>query len=159
MGEHRALGIARRPRGEHNLREIVAGQFGLLERRAFAREIGQALHLVQWQAESLGALERLRRHDRRARARPLSDLLREVGHRVHVQRDEDRADTQRGEERDPVLRTVHTPDDDTVALLHAAVAQIARDARHDVVQVAVRPRARAKAGSDHERVLVPELPG
>ncbi len=159
MGEHRSLRIARGARCEHDLREIVAGQIGLLERQVLAREIGQALDLVQGQTESLRACERLRRHDGRARARSLSDLLREVGHRIHVQRDEDRADTQRGEERDPVLRTVHTPDDDAVAPLESGVLQITRDPRHDVVQIAIRPSACAEARSDHERVFVAELPG
>jgi len=45
--EHRAFGIARRPRGEHDLGEVVAGQSGLLERRALACEIGQPFHLIK----------------------------------------------------------------------------------------------------------------
>ena len=137
MREHRALRIAGRPGREHDLGEVVAGQLAFSSGAHCAREVGQALHLVQRQAERLRALERLRRDDGAAGARPLRDLLRELGRVVRLERHEDHAEAQRGEERDDVLGPVHAPDEDAVALLQPAVTQVARDARHDVVQIAV----------------------
>src|SRR5204863_10198065 len=70
----------------------------------------------------------------------------------------DRAEPQCGEECDAVLRTVHAPDEDAVALLEPALLQIPRDARHDLIQIAVRPLARPEPGPDRQRVLGAELP-
>jgi len=92
MGEHRSLWIAGGPRGEDDFGEVGLGYRRLVERRALTREIGQRLHQVKRQAKGLCALRGLRGDDRGARASPLGDLLREVGHRVDVERHEDGAE-------------------------------------------------------------------
>jgi len=92
MGEHRSLWIAGGPRGEDHFGEVGLRYRRLVERRALTREIGQRLHQMKRQAKGLCALRGLRGDDRRARASPLGDLLREVGHRVDVEWDEDGAE-------------------------------------------------------------------
>jgi hypothetical protein len=136
----------------------VTGECGFLERTALAREIGEPLHLVERQAQGLRSLQSLRRDDRAARARALRDLLRELSRVVRLEGHEDDTDAKRGEEGDDVFGAVHSPDEDAVTLPEAAVAEVARDARDDVVQISVCPGACAKTRPDHERLFVSELP-
>jgi hypothetical protein len=158
MGEHRALRIAGGARGEDDLGKVVGRQRGLRERRALPRQIGQALHLMEGQAERLRARQGLRGHDRGACASTLRDLHRELGRVVRLQRDEDRAEPHRREEGDAVLGPIHAPDEHAVALLHPGVAEVPGDPRDDVVQIAIRPRTCSKPGPDRERVFRAELP-
>ncbi len=156
VGEHRALRIAGRARREHHLGEVVPVQHRRRQRRPLCGELGQLLHVVQRDAERQRPLPGLRRHDRGGRPRPLHDLLREVGQRVHVERDEDRADAERRQEPDPVLGPVHAPDHDAVAARDPRIGEVSRDPRHELREIAVCPDARSEARPDDERGLRPE---
>ncbi len=157
--EHRSFRIAGRARREHDLREVVTIEVRRGQRLLPARSIGQGLHVVERDAERRRPLARLRRHDGGGRASLRDDLLRELGQRVHVERNEDRADAERGEERDPVLGPVDAPDDHAVAALDPRVRERARRAGHEVREIAVRPGASAEARPDDERGLLSEANG
>ena len=157
MREHRALRLARGPRREHHLGQILRSDVRLRQRLPAARLVGQLLHLVERDPERRGALLRLHRDERRRCAGALRDLRDEVWRRVHVERNEDRAGTKRREDRDAVLGPVHAEHQHAVALLDARLGEISRGTRDEVGEIAIRPCARAESRLDDERVLVAEL--
>ena len=151
--EHRALRLPGRPRGEDDFGERVSGERSLGERLLVAGEVGEELHLVQRDTKGARPLQRLLRDDRGTRFGALGDALGKVDQRVHVERHEDRAEPQRRQKSDPVLGTVGAPDHHAVARSETRVGEMSCDPRHDVGEVAVRPRPRAEARSDDQRRL------
>ena len=151
MAQHRALRIAGRPAGEHDL-----GEGSPVDRRGGqglgpSGEVGQGLDPDNRQAQGASRRFGLTGGKDELRTRLLDDLAPEIDRMPDVERDGDAAGVGDCQEGQAPFRSIDGPDDRPVAGTEAGIGEDASGTRDGRGQVAVGQRPRPERRSNDQR--------